>query len=350
MTARALIAALLAALSLRLLPPGWSERRHERVRPPMPAALAGGSRAQSATEQYRFHAAVAPAPARLGQQLVYRAHAYADPGVRVDFAPPEAGGDFTWGAIRTGKASVSAGPGMHSWMRDSVWMEVPLQVFRIGPVSIPGPAVRISPSDPGRAAFVTRLPTLRVFVLPTVTATDTAATLRPLHGPLGAPWWERVPWRIVLAVAFALMVVAAWWRWVVARRRRPVVAPAPVAVARPAVDATAEALAALARLRAQRLPEAGRFADHAFGLTRILRRYLERTLGTPRPGDTSPELLVRLRASRLSAEDVRRLEGLLGLWDRVKFARAPLDAGEADRCEIAVESLVRRRESPREVA
>jgi hypothetical protein len=47
---------------------------------------------------------------------------------------------------------------------------------------------------------------------------------------------------------------------------------------------------------------------------------------------------------------VQRLEGLLGLWDRVKFARAPLDADEAGRCEAAVELLVRRRERPREVA
>jgi len=65
-------------------------------------------------------------------------------------------------------------------------------------------------------------------------------------------------------------------------------------------------------------------------------------VGTPRPGDTSGELVSRLRQSRLSNEDVNRLEGLLGLWDRVKFARAPLGVEEAVRCEAAVESLVRR--------
>jgi len=107
---------------------------------------------------------------------------------------------------------------------------------------------------------------------------------------------------------------------------------------------------ALAKLREERLPEQGRFDAHALALTRILRRYLEARLGTPRPGDTSTELLQRLRASRLASDDVQRLEGLLGLWDRVKFARAPLDVPEAQRCETAVESLVRRGAAPQEVA
>ncbi len=53
-------------------------------------------------------------------------------------------------------------------------------------------------------------------------------------------------------------------------------------------------------------------------------------------------MLERLRASRLAADDLGRLEGLLALWDRVKFARAPLTEAEATRCEEAVEGYVRR--------
>src|SRR5262249_39607109 len=63
---------------------------------------------------------------------------------------------------------------------------------------------------------------------------------------------------------------------------------------------------------------------------------------TPRPGDTSGELMERLKASRLPPDDLERLEGLLGLWDRVKFARWPLTEAEAQRCEEAVEAYVRR--------
>jgi len=44
----------------------------------------------------------------------------------------------------------------------------------------------------------------------------------------------------------------------------------------------------------------------------------------------------------MPGDDYERLEGLLLLWDRVKFARAPLTPLEATRCEEAVEGYVRR--------
>ncbi|HEV2104133.1 MAG TPA: DUF4129 domain-containing protein, partial [Candidatus Eisenbacteria bacterium] len=118
-------------------------------------------------------------------------------------------------------------------------------------------------------------------------------------------------------------------------------APRPAAPPRRLDPATA-ALEALAALRAERLPEQGRVGEPALGLTRILRRFLEATVGTPRPGDTSGELVARLRDAHVPAEDLDRLEGLLGLWDRVKFARAPLTVEEAGRSEQAVEGVVRR--------
>jgi hypothetical protein len=340
-----LLLALALVLPLRLLPPGFSEKKHPGGgRLPMPAALTQpGPRATPADPPVHLHAYITPSPARLGQQLVYRAYAWVPRGGRITFAPPEPGGDFTWGEAKAGRVTHGY------WYSDSAWVEVPLEVFRTGHVAIPGLAVQLVPGTNG-GATVTRLPTLQLLVVPTLTAADTNATLRPLHGPLVAPWWERMPWRYVVFAALLIALAFALWRWLDRRRRKPVLAPAPIAHARPAIDPSAEALAALAKLRDQALPEQGRFGEHALALTRIQRRFLERTLGTPRPGDTSPELLMRLRASQLEPEDVTRLEGLLGLWDRVKFARAALDAGEAHRCEDAVERLVRRRESPREVA
>jgi hypothetical protein len=123
----------------------------------------------------------------------------------------------------------------------------------------------------------------------------------------------------------------------VRRPAAPVLAPS-----RPRIDPAAEALRALFTLRAKKLPAQGLFGEHALELTAILRRFLEATVATPRPGDTSGELLERLRATRLDKADLERLEGLLGLWDRVKFARAPLTETEATRCEESVEAYVRR--------
>ena len=355
MSGRLAAAALAAAILLRL-PPGWSGNHEGKSypHPPMPAALANGTRAGAIDEVVELHARVGPSPARLGQRLVYHAWVYASftHQQKFEFAPPATEGDFTWGTAAAGRRTVPAGSiGHGSFQQDSVWMDVPLQVFRTGTVNIPGPVVRVRGLGGDARVRVSRLPTVHLLVLPLITAADSAATLRPLHGPLGAPWWERIPWRIVAAIAFAVLMILAFARWVASLRKPAVAAPVRAAApARVAIDPSAEALAALAALRALALPDAGRFGEHALELTRILRRYLERTLGTPRPGDTSPELLVRVRASRLEAEDVQRLEGLLGLWDRVKFARAPLDAGEARRCETAVELFVRRRESPRSVA
>ncbi len=257
---------------------------------------------------------------------------------------PAAGGEFSWGEPRTGRTSLGRSPYAPYEAADSLWLEAPLQVFATGPVSVPGPVLEITPpaADGGAAhRMVRRLPTAHLVVLPTVTAADTNAQWRALHGPVRAPWWERVPWRWV--IGGALLVAALVTAFVLLRRRKPVPVTAPAPARAVAVrDPAAEALAALAELRRQQLPEAGRYGDHALALTRILRRYLEAVVGTPRPGDTSGELVARLRQSRLEPADVERLEGLLGLWDRVKFARAPLGLEEARRCESAVETLVRR--------
>lgn len=342
MTAALLLAcSLLALLPAKLVPPGG--------KPPgtpsgslgvrMPAALSDPAhRRGSALPNVPTRVSVSPVPARLGERLVYRASVLVNPGSRVRFDRPAPGGEFTWGPVRTGRTSVNSVRSGHYYGGvDSAWMEAPLQIFTTGRVSIPGPAVEIL--QDGRS--VTRLPTVHLVVLPTITAADSNAQLRAMHGPLPAPWWERVPWTLVAAVA--MLLAALIGAIVLLRRRKPAVTAPVAARAQPARDPGAEALAQLAKLRSQRLPEAGRFADHALALSHILRRYLEAVVGTPRPGDTSGELVLRLRQSRLSGDDVTRLEGLLGLWDRVKFARAPLGVEEAGRCELAVEALVRRR-------
>jgi hypothetical protein len=346
--------AVLAA-AMNLLPPGWGSKPHpvDSSRLRMPAALARGSRATGFAAGVRFptFATVGPAPARLGQALTYRAHVIVTDGARANFVPPVTDGSFTWGSPRIGRAALEKVPaGLDGWQADSAWLEVPLQIFATGAVSIPGPALTIVPGPGGSRPIVSRAPTIHLLVLPSITAADSNATLRPVHGPLVAPWWERLPWLLVVLAVIALVLVAGLIVWLRRRRRPRGAIPAARRAPPPPRDPSAEALLALARLRAERLPELELFGEHALGLTRILRRYLEATLVTPRPGDTSGELVARLRSVGLPAEDVQRLEGLLGLWDRVKFARAPLSLPEAQRCEYAVEQLVRRRNRPQEVA
>jgi len=107
------------------------------------------------------------------------------------------------------------------------------------------------------------------------------------------------------------------------------------------LDPAGRALAELAALRALELPQQGRFAEHAFELTQLLRRFLEEVTHVPRPGHTTPELVDVLRRTRIDGADLQRLEGLLRLWDRVKFARASSSVDESLRAEDAVERLIR---------
>jgi hypothetical protein len=282
---------------------------------------------------------VGPSPANLGQAITYRGAIWVWPGVNVRFEPPESGGAMTWSQVRAGRSK----PDWLSGGRpDSVWIEARLQVFETGPVAIPGPVVRLNPAPGTGRAGSTRLPTVHLVVLPSITAADSNAQLRALHGPVAAPWWERVAWLKVVAGLAMLSSVLLLLRMLRRKPRAvPRAIPSSAPVMRPRVDPAAEALRALAALRALDLPAAARFGEHALELTAILRRFLEATLTSPRPGDTSGELLARLRSSRVPADDLERLEGLLALWDRVKFARAPLTEAEAKRCEDAVEGHVR---------
>ena len=255
-----------------------------------------------------------------GEVLVPRAY-----GREVKFVPPDSSDALQWGRVRASRHPAADG-------RDTLVVEATLQAFRPGSVIVPGLAFT-HPSLPAPH----RLPSLGLMVTPVIPATDTTADLKPVRGPLAAPWWERVPWRWVAAGVVVLAVVV----WLVRRlrRRRPAAAPA----VRPALDPAAAALERLAALRAQRLPESGEFARHAYELTAILRRYLEATLPRLRPGFTTAALAERLRSEGVPADEQATLLALLRVWDRVKFARAPFTPDEARRSEDAVESYVRRR-------
>ena len=171
-------------------------------------------------------------------------------------------------------------------------------------------------------------------------AADSGASLRPARGPLAAPWWEQVPWRVLAALALLVAVAIVWVRRL---RPRKVAAPVVTPVAARRRDPGAEALAELASLRRRELPGQGQFAEHAFFLGRILRRYLEATTHVPRPGDTTPELVRHLEAGGFAGEELQRLTGLLRRWDGIKFARLDSDIQEAERCEEVVRELVVRR-------
>lgn len=328
---------------------GWSRSGLLRISLVLLLAAPSVCAAQGARERAHLQASVTPSRLGLAQRVLYRGRVVLPRGIGVHFATPPAGGALSWGKPEVRRGPITD-PKRLDFGMDSVVVSVPLQVFETGTVSVPGMRFRLDRLAPSTGPVDGRLPVVRLNVTAMIAANDTAAQLRPVRGPLGAPWWERIAWGSILAVLVILGVLAAiviWWR----RRHR---APVPMvrAAAKPRVrrDPAQAALTALAALRAQRLPDQGLFGEHALGLSHILREYLEGRWVTPRPGDTSEELLARLAHADLTRDDVVRLEGLLGLWDRVKFARAPMGVDEAHRCEEAVEALVRGSGHPAEVA
>jgi hypothetical protein len=288
-------------------------------------------------------ATISPWRARVGEPVRYQGRTIVSFPLPVQLLPPDADPDVTWSPLSVrvlpGRGDERVGNRARlpsSLPIDTLLVEGEAQVFRTGRVPIAG--VRFQAGNQ-----VYRLPGVVLDVVSVLTPADSNADLRPARGPLGAPWWERVPWLRVIAIALLIaVIVIVWLRW---RRRRRSKAPI---IASPVRDPVAEALASLTALRGLNLPAHGRFAEHAFHLTLILRRFLEATAGVTRPGDTTPELLAHLGASTLASDDVTRLDSLLRQWDRVKFAREASSIEDARRAEIAVETLVRRNAPPPE--
>ena len=259
---------------------------------------------------------------RLGEPTRYRGRLIVPSSMtRVRWLPPEESEDFTWGS-RSRRGALL--PVAAARRVDTLEVEATLQVFRLGDIAIPG--LRFQVQEAGRTR-IGRLPLVRLNVISVMTPADSNATLRPLRGPIAAPWWERVPWTWVVVALLALGGAIAFYLLVEeapAASRSPVVAPV--------YDPAAEALAALAALRGLNLPAHGRYGEHAFHLTRIVRRFLEETAHTPRPGDTTPELLGHLERRALEADGSGPAgEAVAGLGPGEVRARALVRRGSAAR-------------------
>jgi hypothetical protein len=159
--------------------------------------------------------------------------------------------------------------------------------------------------------------------------------MKPL---LPAPWWARVPW-LWIAAGLALTALLVWIvRLLVLRRKPGARAPtAPVPEEAPEIVARRR----LAALVARRLPEAGQTYEHGSELADLLRRFAERRFESPRPGDTTRELLRHLAArGGVTAEDLATLSGILAACDLTKFARRPYDADRAHEAERDAARLI----------
>jgi hypothetical protein len=253
---------------------------------------------------------VSPAAVRVGDRVPVKVAA-------------RGGEDLMWGELKiaveaAGPWAVVAGPAELAGARPPVW-ELVLAPMAVGELTLPDLVAGVRDSD-GEANEVaaSQLPIVNVVsVLPA----EEEAQPAPLRGPMGVSGF---PWEWVLPLAMPVLGAAAalaWW----GRRRRTRGDAVGVSILAPLDELTA----LLDRLDGRVGREPGEsICDRLAG---GLRRYLERATDEPAEEMTSFEL--RLLARRHEWPDsVRRgIQEVMGIADRVRFGRLPVDDGELRR-------------------
>jgi hypothetical protein len=204
-------------------------------------------------------------------------------------------------------------------------------VFAVGEATIPPVPVRYKlPDGTEGDASSPPVPVKIVSLLPRDPQQQKLADIRgPLSVGVGRAFWVALVVAVILGAALAVWLV---------RRRRKAKAPAPVAV--PAMPPDVEALQALAALAGSGLLARGEYRPFYIRLTAVAKRYLERRLGAPVLEMTTAETLAFLRAHRHGGDLLSVVRDLAEAADRIKFARGPGLAEEADRHLAAVRALV----------
>jgi len=207
-----------------------------------------------------------------------------------------------------------------------------LVAWNTGTHAIESPPV--SYREPGTDLQKVSPVTVTVDVASVLGDTDVAtADVRDIKPPKAIPIDWR-PYYVFAGVTAAIALLAYLLRMLSERRRRRAQAPPPT-------PAHVVALAALARLRARRLPEEGAFKEYYSALTDIVRAYLEGRYHVRAPEMTTEEFLVTSsHDGRLSVAHRRLLGEFLGESDLVKFARYRPSLADSERAYGAAERFV----------
>jgi hypothetical protein len=196
-----------------------------------------------------------------------------------------------------------------------------IRTFGSGPVTLPAITVGLD----GR----TGLTEPRTIEIASVAGLETDPSLhRDIAGEVAvtAPGVGPLPWILGALAAAALAIVGVWW-W---RRPKPAAPPEP---------ADTWALGRIDALLGERLVEQGRVQAFYFGLTDIVRAFIERRYHLAAPDRTTAEFIDEARRHPELGEDTARLLGnLLKAADMVKFAG---DRPHVQDCDRAVDTIRR---------
>jgi hypothetical protein len=276
---------------------------------------------------------VSPDTARIGEPVRVAYEVWTPAGAEVRLAPkPPDDSLFTWSGWTVAKPQETAAGVRHRLVGTAL-------PFRAGDLPLPRLTASVRRAGAGAATSVR----FGAHLLRVASVLPAGADTLDIRGPKGVidpPWWARVPWWAIAAVVAALATLFFAWRWWRKRRRSPAAPARGDGVVASTVPAHEEALAALAALVLERLPEAGRLLEHQTRLVAIVRRFLERRFGSPQPGYTTRELCLHLVWRGVPERGVERLRALLRIADLAKFARTPPDVETAHRHEAEARALI----------
>lgn len=270
--------------------------------PPEDAPVEGGEArfVEASDGPVHWKIAVAPEHPRVGDVLRVRLDVSAKSEVSVTMPPfGEALGQFSIVDFSEGEAL--EGSEMRRWQRYQV--QAPLS----GRHRLPQLRILVGTGDGAREVLTDEVP---VEVRSVVAEGE--ERLRPPKGALPNPRLRRWLWRYGgLLLGLGLLLTAGAWAF---RRYGR-------SGRRPTGDPFAEAIAALAELRASGLPDEGARDQWYVRLSNIVRRYIEDRFHIRAPERTTEEFLVEARrAPELSGSHSASLGAFLSLCDRVKFA------------------------------
>ena len=202
-------------------------------------------------------------------------------------------------------------------------------VWRIGTYRLVAweTGLQIIPMDPivvGEGQYAKHLDVKAQVNVLSVLPADTALRVpRPALGVLDSmlAWW---PWAVAAAAAIAALV---WWRR--ARRRRKKKAPPPTALA--------VAQAALARIDALGLLDAGEPSRHIALHAEVLRGYLSARADAASRSHTNSELVTAIRGYGLPND---RIAAVLAQADLVQFARRHVSVEHARDYAREIQSIL----------
>ncbi len=250
----------------------------------------------------------------VGEKIEYRIDVIADENIRVEF--PDFG-EFLGGFIIT---DYRQGGPTQAGDKIKWWREYTLDVYLAQQYAIPPARIMYRLAEGEQKQILSAF----VFVTVETTLSDEPSTIREIKA-LVVPEYKqskKMIYIIILSIIAIILIIGLVTMYIIRRKQ----------YVEPALPAHVIALKALEHLREQQLVEKGFFKEYYFGVSDILRHYIEARFALMAPERTSEEFFQELQETDLiniTQKDI--IKSFLLHCDMVKFAKYQPEPDEIDK-------------------